>query len=122
MKQKLLALLLALALSLSFTTVFAAEETDSAPPSEVETLTEEPVTEPETEKVDLKKQIVPESEVPDLIDYDIAVEEKYVCRAYWKRAGHCVMDNDGNNDVPRWDFPVNQQEPLVAKHLMKLLN
>ena len=52
-KQKLLALLLALALSLSFTTVFAAEETDSAPPSEVETLTEEPVTEPENNHISI---------------------------------------------------------------------
>ena len=86
MKQKLLALLLALALSLSFTTVFAAEETDSAPPSEVETLTEEPVTEPETEKVDLKKQIVPESEVPDLIDYDIAMVDFITGRSLYERA------------------------------------
>ncbi|MBO5221853.1 MAG: hypothetical protein J6C26_06045, partial [Clostridia bacterium] len=75
-----------LALSLSFTTVFAAEETDSAPPSEVETLTEEPVTEPETEKVDLKKQIVPESEVPDLIDYDIAMVDFITGRSLYERA------------------------------------
>lgn len=130
MKQKLLALLLALALSLSFTTVFAAEETDSAPPSEVETLTEEPVTEPETEKVDLKKQIVPESEVPDLIDYDIAVEEKYVCRAYWEETALnevVFLKADGSLARYVFSFPVkyeadgevyDKQPELVARETL----
>ncbi|MBQ4323114.1 MAG: RICIN domain-containing protein, partial [Clostridia bacterium] len=126
----LLALLLALALSLSFTTVFAAEETDSAPPSEVETLTEEPVTEPETEKVDLKKQIVPESEVPDLIDYDIAVEEKYVCRAYWEETALnevVFLKADGSLARYVFSFPVkyeadgevyDKQPELVARETL----
>ena len=130
MKQKLLALLLALALSLSFTTVFAAEETDSAPPSEVETLTGEPVTEPETEKVDLKKQIVPESEVPDLIDYDIAVEEKYVCRAYWEETDLnevVFLKADGSLARYVFSFPVkyeadgevyDKQPELVARETL----
>ena len=49
-----------------------------------------------TEAIDLKKQIVPQSEVPALIDYSVAVENKYTCRAYhmdgqkaFQKNSHC---------------------------------
>ncbi|MBP3300256.1 MAG: DNRLRE domain-containing protein, partial [Clostridia bacterium] len=81
--KKLLALLLALALVVSYAAVFSASEVP-ADPTPVDSAPESPV---ETESLlteDLKKQIVPEAEVPDLIDYSVAVAEKYVCRAYWE--------------------------------------
>ncbi|MBP3299913.1 MAG: RICIN domain-containing protein, partial [Clostridia bacterium] len=92
--------------------VFAASEVP-ADPTPVDSAPESPV---ETESLltaDLKKQIVPEAEVPDLIDYSVAVEEKYVCRAYWEETDLnevVFLKSDGTLARYYFAIPVKYEE------------
>ena len=112
MTSRLLAILLALALVLPFSLVFSAEESDSSPPAEAQATVQEGLSEEEIQTADLKKQIVPASEVPDLIDYDIAVAEKYVCRAYWEETSLnevVFLKSDGSLVRYVFSFPVKYE-------------
>ncbi|MBP3299890.1 MAG: RICIN domain-containing protein, partial [Clostridia bacterium] len=92
--------------------VFAASEVP-ADPTPVDSAPESPV---ETESLltaDLKKQIVPEAEVPDLIDYSVAVAEKYVCRAYWEETDLnevVFLKSDGTLARYYFAIPVKYEE------------
>lgn len=111
--KKLLSVLLALAIVLSFATVFAGEEV--TPPSDAGQETESVSPTGETQslpRVDLKKQIVPREEVPDLIDYEVAVAEKYVCRAYWEETSLnevVFLKADGSLARYVFSFPVKYE-------------
>ncbi len=65
------------------------------------------------EPIDMKKQIVPDSEVPDLIDYSVAVENKYMRRAYEQETSLndvVFQKTDGSFDVYSFAFPVKYEQ------------
>lgn len=107
MKKRILCFTLILALllgTISFTTFAEAPNEGDVTQNQSSTETEET-----QEKVDLKKQIVPENEVPDLIDYNVAIEKKYVCRAYWEETSLnevVFLRADGALDRYIFSFPV----------------
>lgn len=114
MKQKVLALLLTLALILSYATVFSAQVVQDVPtPSAADSEPEESSDASAAFKpVDLKQQTVPASEVPDLIDYDVAVSERYVCRAYWEETSLnevVFLKADGSLARYVFSFPVKYE-------------
>ena len=104
--KKVLCSVLAFVFILSlFPMTFSAEETVPDAPAE-STVSEEP------EKVDLKKQIVDESEVPDLIDYSVVVEKKYVKRSYERESSLnevVFLRADGAFDRYTFSFPVKYE-------------
>jgi len=98
-----IALALIVPLFIYFAPVASAEEV--GPPVETD---QTEVSEP----YDLKKRVIPDDEVPDLIDYSVALEKKYIRRAYEKENSLneiVFQKSDGSFDSYVFAFPVKYE-------------
>ncbi len=106
-------LVLALVLQVAVLSLpMTAEEIPETPPETSGQTSPETPTPEVSAPVDLKKQIVPRSEVPAIIDYSVAVEKKYMRRAYEEE--HSLNElafqkTDGSFDIYSFAFPVKYE-------------
>ncbi len=105
-------LILALVLQVTVLSFPVTAEEISEPPPESSGQTSPETSPSVSEPVDLKKQIVPRSEVPALIDYSVAVEKNYMRRAYEEE--HSLNEvvfqkTDGSFDIYSFAFPVKYE-------------